>query len=172
MRTNFKVAPNVRFRYRYSISTNNQGTNTTTFFTNAPSIDFDAYIWKAFTLKSNYSYNTLSDKTGQLNSFQTWDASLSYRKNKDARWEYVTFRTDYTYTNQRAKGGDSDSFETWNASLSYRKDRDAKWEYEVRASNLLNIDSRLSNSANNLFVASSETFIQPRFITFRLRYVL
>ena len=131
LRTNFKVAPNVRFRYRYSISTNNQGTNTTTFFTNAPSIDFDAYIWKS-----------------------------------------VTFRTDYTYTNQRAKGGDSDSFETWNASLSYRKDRDAKWEYEVRASNLLNIDSRLSNSANNLFVASSETFIQPRFITFRLRYVL
>ena len=131
LRTNFKIAPNVRVRYRYSISTNNQGTNTTTFYTNAPSIDFDAYIWKSF-----------------------------------------TFKTDYTYTNQRVEGGDSDSFETWNASLSYRKDRDAKWEYEIRASNLLNIDSRLSNSANNLFVASSETFIQPRFITFRLRYVL
>jgi hypothetical protein len=131
LRTNFKVAPNISVRYRYSISTNNQGTNKTIFYTNAPSIDFDAYIWNA-----------------------------------------VTFRTDYTYNNQKIENGDSDSFETWNASLSYRKDRDAKWEYEVRASNLLNIESRLNNSANNLFVASSETFVQPRFITFRLIYVL
>ncbi len=131
LRTNFKIAPNVRVRYRHSISTNNQGTNKTTFYTNAPSIDFDAYIWKS-----------------------------------------VTIRADYTYTNQKIKGGDSDSFETLNASISYRKDRDAKWEYEIKASNLFNIDSRLNNSANNLFVAKSETFVQPRFITFKLRYVL
>lgn len=131
LRTNFKVAPNVSVNYRYSISTNNQGTNKTTFYTNAPSIDFDAYIWKS-----------------------------------------VTLRSDYTYTRQSTKGGDSDSFETWNASLAYRKDRDAKWEYEIRASNLLNIDSRLNNSANNLFVSASETFNQPRFITIRLRYEL
>ena len=77
-----------------------------------------------------------------------------------------------TYTSQKIKGGDSDSYETLNASLAYRKDRDAKWEYEIKASNLLNIDSRLSNRANNLFVETSETFIQPRFITFRIRYVL
>ena len=131
LRTNFKIAPNVRVRYRHSISTNNQGTSKTTFYTNAPSIDFDAYIWKA-----------------------------------------VTLRADYTYTSQKIKGGDSDSYETLNASLSYRKDRDAKWEYEIKASNLLNIASRLSNRANNLFVATSETFIQPRFITFKIRYVL
>jgi hypothetical protein len=131
LRTNYKVAPNLRVRYRYSVSTNNQGTNKTTFYTNAPSIDFDAYIWDS-----------------------------------------VTFRTDYTFTRQSTKGGDSDSFETWNASLAYRKDKDAKWEYEIRATNLLNIDSKLNNSANNLFVSTSETFIQPRFITFRLRYEL
>lgn len=131
LRTNFKVAPNVSLSYRYSISTNNQGTNKTTFYTNAPSVDFDAYIWKS-----------------------------------------VTLRSDYTYARQSVKDGDSDTFETWNASLSYRKDKDAKWEYEMKASNLLNTDSRLSNRANNLFVASSETFIQPRFITFSVRYVL
>jgi len=131
LRTNFKIAPNVRVSYRHSISTNNQGTSKTIFYTNAPSIDFDAYIWKA-----------------------------------------VTLRADYTYTSQKIKGGDSDSYETLNASLAYRKDRDAKWEYEIKASNLLNIDSRLSNRANNLFVATSETFIQPRFITFRVRYVI
>ncbi|GAA4799602.1 carboxypeptidase-like regulatory domain-containing protein [Litoribaculum gwangyangense] len=131
LRTNFKVAPNVSVRYNYSISTNNQGTRKTVFYTNAPSIDFDAYIWNS-----------------------------------------VTFRTDYAYNRQKEKGGEVQSFETWNASLSYRKDRDAKWEYEILATNLLDIDSRINNSANNLSVSTSETFIQPRFVTFRVRYEL
>ncbi len=129
LRTNFKKAPNVSLKYRYTVSTNKQGPNETTFYTSAPSIDFDAYIWKS-----------------------------------------VTLRSDYTYTRQTLEGGNTGSFQTWNASLSYRKDRDAKWEYEFVATNLLDIDSRLSNTATNLFVSESRVFIQPRLITFRLRY--
>jgi hypothetical protein len=129
VRTNFKKLPNVNLRYNYRISTNYQGPNKTTFYTSAPSVEFDAYIWKS-----------------------------------------VTFRTDYTYSRQTLKGGNSGSFETWNASLAYRKNKDAKWEYEAIATNLLDIDSRLSNTATNLFVSESSIFIQPRFITFRLRY--
>ncbi len=131
LRTNYKYAPNVSVKYRYSVSNNNQGDTSTTFFTNAPSIEFDAYVWKAFTFKSNYSYNTLSDKTGEINSFQNWDASLSYRK-----------------------------------------DKDAKWEYELKATNILDIDSQVRNSANNISVFISETFIQPRFLTVRFVYSL
>ncbi|MCL6295488.1 TonB-dependent receptor [Jejuia spongiicola] len=129
LRTNFRVAPNLRLRYRYSVTDNNLGTSTTKFITNAPSIDFDAYIWKS-----------------------------------------VTFKTEYTYTNQSSSVQPSQSFETWDASLAYRKDRDAKWEYEIKATNLLDIDSRIRNSASNLAVFNSETFIQPRFVTFRIRY--
>ena len=131
IRTNFKVAPNINLRYRYSVTNNNQGGGETRFVTNAPSVEFDAYIWKA-----------------------------------------VTFRTNYTYTNQDIGNGDSQSFQNWDATLSYRKDRDAKWEYEVRATNILNIDSQVRNSANNVSVFVSETFIQPRFITFRVVYSL
>lgn len=131
LRTNFRDAPNVRFRYRYSVSNNNLGTSTTKFITNAPSVDFDAYIWKS-----------------------------------------VTFKTEYTYTNQDSGMEPSQSFKTWDASLAYRKDRDAKWEYEIKATNLLDIDSRVQNSANNLAVFNSETFIQPRFVTFKIRYEL
>jgi len=131
LRTNFRYAPNVSVRYRFTLADNNQGGTKTTFITNAPSVEFDALIWKAFTFRTNYSYTSLSDDNGQLNSFQNWDANLSYRKNKDA-----------------------------------------KWEYELRASNILNIDSQIRNSANNLSVFTSETFIQPRFITFRLVYTL
>jgi hypothetical protein len=131
LRTNFREAPNVRLRYTYSVSDNDQGTTSTRFVTNSPSIEFDAYIWNS-----------------------------------------VTFRTDYTYTNQDDGVRPSQSFQTWDASLAYRKDRDAKWEYELKASNLLDIDARVNNSAGNISVFSSETFIQPRFITFRVIYTL
>lgn len=131
LRTNFKIAPNISLSYRYSVTNNNQGDRETTFITNAPTFEFDAYIWKS-----------------------------------------VTFRTDYAYTVQELDNGDTQSFQNWNATLSYRKNRDSKWEYEIRATNILNIDSQVRNSANNVSVFSSETFIQPRFITFRFIYTL
>ncbi|MEM6516775.1 MAG: TonB-dependent receptor [Bacteroidota bacterium] len=82
-----------------------------------------------------------------------------------------TFRTDFTYTNQSGLGP-SQSFQTWDASLSYRKNRDAKLEYELRANNLLNIDSNVSNGATNISVRNNETFILPRIVTFRMIYTL
>ena len=131
LRTTFKVAPNVTLRYRHTIAQNDQGTSSTTFTTNAPSIEFDAYIKKAFTLRTDFTYNRLSDDVEEINSFQTW-----------------------------------------NASLSYRKDKDASFEYEIRATNILGIDSKVQNNASNISVFTSETFIQPRFVTFRLVYSL
>ncbi|CAI8205711.1 MAG: Uncharacterised protein [Flavobacteriaceae bacterium] len=131
IRTTFKVAPNVTLRYRHTIAQNDQGSNSTTFTTNAPAIEFDAYIKKAITLRTDFTYNRLSDEVEEINSFQTW-----------------------------------------NASLSYRKDKDASLEYEVRATNILGVDSQVQNSASNISVFTSETFIQPRFITFRLVYSL
>ncbi|WP_299398053.1 carboxypeptidase-like regulatory domain-containing protein [uncultured Gelidibacter sp.] len=131
LRTNFKKAPNVSLKYQYRVTDNNQGTNKSKFTTNSPSIEFDAYIWNAF-----------------------------------------TFKTDYSYTKQNSDVGPSDSYQTWNASLAYRKDKDAKWEYELRASNLLNIDSNINNGSNNISVYSSETFVLPRFVTFRFIYTL
>ena len=87
-------------------------------------------------------------------------------------WKSLTLRTDYSYTSQSSNVSDTQSYQTWNASLAYRKDQDAKWEYELKATNLLNIDSEVSNGSCNISVYSSETFILPRFITFRLTYTL
>ncbi|WGH76386.1 carboxypeptidase-like regulatory domain-containing protein [Tenacibaculum tangerinum] len=131
IRTNYLKAPNVSLRYRYSISDNNQGGRNTTFTTNAPSIEFDAYMFQS-----------------------------------------LTFRTNYSYTTQSLGNGESQSFQTWDARFSYRKDRDAKLEYELKATNILDIDSQVRNNANNFSVFTSQTFIQPRFITFRMVYNL
>lgn len=130
IRTNFKVAPNINLRYRYSIVKNKQGSKETTFIIKAPSIEFDAYIKEKFTFVTNYSYTTQELET------------------------------------------ESQSFQNWDASLIYRKDKDAKWEFELKASNILNIDIQVRNSANNLSVLNTQTFIQPRFITFRGVYNL
>lgn len=130
IRSNFREAPNFEISYRYSVNDNKQGGRTTTFITRAPSIEFDAYIWKSLTFLTNYSYNSQSDPNG----------------------------------------GDAQTFEIWDASLSYRKNNDSKWEYQLKATNLLNTQSQIQNGNNNISVFSSEYFIQPRFITFRLRY--
>ncbi|MDC1081188.1 TonB-dependent receptor [Flavobacteriaceae bacterium] len=130
IRTNFKVAPNINLRYRYSVVKNKQGSKETTFIIKAPSIEFDAYIKEKFTFVTNYSYTTQELET------------------------------------------ESQSFQNWDASLIYRKDKDAKWELELKASNILNIDIQVRNSANNLSVLNTQTFIQPRFITFRGVYNL
>lgn len=125
IRTNFKVAPNVRFRYRYSLINNNQGNRETQFIVKSPSVEFDAYILEKITLLSEYSYT------------------------------------------QQDFGDDKQSFQSWDTSITYRKDKDSKWEFQIKATNILNIDKQVRNSANNLSVFNSLTFIQPRFITFR-----
>ena len=130
LRTNFKVAPNISLRYRYSVIRNTQGNRETQFIVQSPSVEFDAYIW---------------DK--------------------------VTFVSDFSYT-QQDLSNERQSFQNWNARLAYRTDKDAKWEFELKASNILNIDAQVRNSANNLSVFNAQTFIQPRFITLRAVYNL
>jgi len=84
-----------------------------------------------------------------------------------------TFRTDYTSNNFSNQDNTIDNtFEFWNASLAYRKDRDAKFEYEIKATNLLDTRSQNESSAGAVLVSAQEYFIQPRFISFRLRYQL
>lgn len=88
VRTNFKVAPNVTLRYSYSVTDNNQGERETRFIRSSPSINFDAYIWKKLTFRTNYAYTVQTQDGGNAQSFQTWDASLAYRKENDSKWEY------------------------------------------------------------------------------------
>jgi len=87
-RTNFKTAPNVELSYRHTIQDNDQGATRSKFYTKAPSINFDALIWKVLTFKTEYTYNNFSDEFKTLNSYQFWDASLAYRKNQDSKWEF------------------------------------------------------------------------------------
>ncbi len=117
--------------YRYTIQDNDQGSTRTKFFTNAPSIEVDALFLKTF-----------------------------------------TFRTEFTYNDFSQENGNSTIYKFWDASLSYRKDKDAKFEYVLKATNLLNTKSQINSSASDFSVSTSEYFIQPRYVTFRVIYSL
>ncbi|WP_034061378.1 TonB-dependent receptor [Lacinutrix jangbogonensis] len=82
-----------------------------------------------------------------------------------------TFKTDYGYTRQTV-GDNTNSFGLLNANLIYRKENDSKWEYEIKATNILDVDSNLTNNVGGFSVSTSEYFIQPRFLTFRAIYNL
>jgi hypothetical protein len=131
LRTNFRTAPNVEIGYRYTLQDSDQGSNVIKYTTKAPSVEVDALIAKKFTLRSDYTFNDFSDENGSINKY-----------------------------------------EFWNASLSYRKDRDAKLEYEIKATNLLNTLTQNRSSSSAISVSATEYYIQPRYITFRLRYEL
>lgn len=120
---------------------------------------------------------TLSYRNSVTENNQGSRTTTFVRNSFDAAFDALiqkqfTFKIDYSYTEQDSNQQDKINFQALNSSLLYRKDKDSKWEYELRGTNLLNIDAQIQNSANNLSVFSSETFIQPRFISLRFIYSL
>ena len=129
--SNFRKAPNFSIKYGYSINTSNLGDTANKTYTNAPTIDFDAYIWEKITFKTDYSYTFITNGSETLNEFDLWNASFLYR-NKD----------------------------------------DSKFEYEVKIANILDAKSRNQVSNSEVAFTLNQTFIQPRFVSFRVVYNL
>ena len=94
IRTNFTKAPNISLNYsvnfsdqeRLELSSNNMSNFKSV--THRPSVSFDAYIWNSLTLKTDFSYNEVRQNRELQNVFKILNFSMSYRKNKDAKWEY------------------------------------------------------------------------------------
>lgn len=87
-------------------------------------------------------------------------------------WNSLTVRSDFSFNEVKQNGEVTNTFKIWDVTLAYRKNREAKWEYEVVGSNLLGTDSRATVNANNILTSINETFILPRFVSFRVRYQL
>lgn len=84
----------------------------------------------------------------------------------------ITFKSDYSYNNFSDANGTINKYEFLNASLSYKKSKDSKLEYEVKATNLFNTKSDNRSSTDAVSVSATEYFIQPLYVSFRLRYEL
>ncbi|HUH29623.1 carboxypeptidase regulatory-like domain-containing protein [Gelidibacter sp.] len=107
LRTNFREAPNVQLNYRYGIQDNDQGSTRSKFYTSTPSVEVDALILKTFTFRTDFSYNNFSDEEGTINDYEFWNASLSYRKDKDAKLEYAIKATNLLNTKSQSQSNTS-----------------------------------------------------------------
>jgi len=105
--SNFRKAPNFDIGYRYSIQDNDQGQSRTKFYTHAPSIEFDALIFKTFTFKTDYTFNDFRDEEASLNTFEFWNASLAYRKDEDTKWEFELKATNLLNISSQAQSSNS-----------------------------------------------------------------
>lgn len=112
LRTNFREAPNVTLGYRYGIQDSDQGSTRTKFFTKTPSVEVDALILKTLTLRTDFAYNNFSNKDRTLNDYKFWNASLAYRKDKDAKLEYAIKATNLLNTKSQSQSS------TGNISVS------------------------------------------------------
>lgn len=100
LRSNFNNAPNFELSYRYGLTNSDQGDRTTKIYTNAPSAEFDALIFKTFTFKTDYTYSRQTID-GDSNGFGLWNANLAYRKSSDSKWEYELKATNLLDTASR-----------------------------------------------------------------------
>jgi hypothetical protein len=115
--TNFTKAPNVTLKYKLGLTDQNNSANAidNKGVTKAPSISFDAYVWNSLTLRTDFSYNEVKQNGTITNLFKIWDASFSYRKDKDAKWEYELVGSNLLATGSRA------SVNTSNVSFNVKE---------------------------------------------------
>ena len=146
--------------------------NTNESFTKGLNTSIGTNFTKAPNVSLSYRLN-LSEQKNSSRDFNIKTTTHAPSINFDAYiWNSVTVRSDFAFNEVRQDGNLQNSFKIWNAKLAYRKDRDAKWEYEIEGSNLLATGSRTTVSQNNFSFNINETFILPRFISFRVRYQL
>jgi hypothetical protein len=102
--TNFTKSPNVTLKYRLGLTDQSNSANDkdNEGVTQAPSISFDAYVWNSLTVRTDFSYNEVKQNGTVANSFKIWDATISYRKDKDAKWEYELVGSNLLATGSRA----------------------------------------------------------------------
>ena len=108
--SNFRDAPNFNFGYRYTIADNDQGSTRSKFYTYAPSIKFDALIFKTLTFKTDYTFNDFRNSETSLNSYEFLNASLAYRKDADSKWEYEVKATNLLNTKTQSDSTNSALF--------------------------------------------------------------
>ena len=147
------ITPSVSENY-----SQNYGATIRTSFKQAPNVEL------------GYNYSFSENILGSINSTSSTKAPFI---DIDALiLKSFTFRTKYTNNTFSDDRGGLNKYEFWNASLAYKKDEDSKWEFELKATNLLDTKSQNQSNTGNISISSTEYFIQPRFITFRLVYDL
>ena len=169
-----KLRASLKGGFNYSKFNQFIQTSTTPSLSESYSQSYGATIRTSFKQAPNvelgYNYSFSENILGSINS--TSNTKAPFIDIDALILKSFTFRTKYTNNTFNDDRGGLNKYEFWNASLSYKKDQDSKWEFELKATNLLDTKSQNQSNTGNISISSTEYFIQPRFITFRLVYDL
>ena len=92
--TNYKTLPNIELGYNVSVN----DYQSTTFYTQTPSVKVDYYFLNAFSFVSEYEfYHYNNDSKKVNNEYDFLSASLIYQE-KDSKWEYKISATNILNT--------------------------------------------------------------------------
>ncbi|MFD0964834.1 carboxypeptidase-like regulatory domain-containing protein [Pseudofulvibacter geojedonensis] len=81
------------------------------------------------------------------------------------------FKADYTYNNYKNEERTINEYSFLDADLTYQK-KDSKWEYTIGATNILDTESLNQDNSSDFSINTSEYFVQPRYLVFKIKYNL
>ncbi len=126
-------------------------------FRNAPNFD----------IGYNLSINKY-DQGGIVNTFTTHSPFVKF---DTFITDELVFNTKYTYNNYRNELRVLNDYSFWDADLTYQKAK-SSWEYKIKATNILNTKTLNQDNTNTIFNSTSAYIIQPRYVTFSMKYNL
>lgn len=138
----------IRQDYTASVSTN---------FRKGPNFEV-GYKW----MKNDYDYGTSEGAYYTNKPFARMDVKFL----KD-----FMFNVDYSYYNYSDGDNTLNTYSFLDADLTYQK-TNSKWEFKLGLTNILDTESINQDSFNELFISTTEYFVQPRYAVFIVKYNL
>ncbi len=119
--TNFNEWPNFEIGYEIISNDYKSTVNKSTFITNRPFANLEAYFLKRFTLTANYKYNNYKNKNGSTHSeYDFLDMDLYYKKPNSA-WEFkLSCQNLMNTTSIRQDGFSNNLISTYSYYVQHR----------------------------------------------------
>lgn len=125
------------------------------FYINGPNVDVS--LSHNYNNNSNLFFNSISDRT-KFNLALNYDVG-NWQFNADAKYSYFKNRTSKT----------TNTFKEMNASIFYQEE-DSAWGFELKATNILNNQYKISSSLSDVLFYETKTALFPGTILAKVVY--
>jgi hypothetical protein len=83
-----------------------------------------------------------------------------------------TFQADYSFYRYAQEGEALNTYDFLNSRISYEKNEDSQWEWSLGMTNLLNTQQINANSFSDQISSTTNYYVQPRMLIFKVNYAL
>lgn len=165
-----KLKINASANMFYSLNTNiiNQTANENKSYTQQYDASLETNLLEVFTFEFGFQrtynqYNSTTTSNNYINDQPFADVSIAIRP-------WLTFSFDYSYNNYRATDGSSRStYNFLNAGIEAQGEK-SPWQFIIQGTNLSQTKAIRRDGFSDNLVSTLSYFVQPRYITFSVRY--